>query len=105
MGVDGAMNVFTRPVLYEPYNEIQPVVRRNGGKRVTADVVGPVCESGDFFARERDLPEAEAGELLAVMSARGYGFVMGAKFNSPPRAPEGLRQRGGYHLLPARETF
>src|SRR5216683_89317 len=103
--VDGAMNDLIRPVLYEAYHEIQPVVRRNGGKRVTADVVGPVCESGDFFARERDLPEAEAGELLAVMSAGAYGFVMASNYNSRPRAPEVLVNGGEYHVVRERETF
>jgi diaminopimelate decarboxylase len=103
--VDGAMNDLIRPVLYEAYHKIQPVVRRNGGKRVTADVVGPVCESGDFFARERDLPEAEAGELLAVMSAGAYGFVMASNYNSRPRAPEVLVNGGEYHVVRERETF
>jgi diaminopimelate decarboxylase len=103
--VDGAMNDLIRPVLYEAYHEIQPVVRRNGGKVVTADVVGPVCESGDFFARERDLPEAEPGELLAVMSAGAYGFVMASNYNSRPRAPEVLVNGGEYHVVRERETF
>src|ERR1700720_4178363 len=74
--VDGAMNDLIRPVLYEAYHELVPVVRRAGVERQTADVVGPVCESGDFFARERDLPMVDSGDLLAAMSAGAYGFVM-----------------------------
>ena len=103
--VDGAMNDLIRPVLYEAYHEIQPVVRRNGGKIVTADVVGPVCESGDFFARERDLPEAEAGELLAVMSAGAYGFVMASNYNSRPRPAEVMVNGAEFHVVRERDTF
>jgi diaminopimelate decarboxylase len=74
--VDGAMNDLIRPVLYEAFHDIRHVIPRAVARVVTADIVGPVCESGDFFARERDLPEAQAGDLLAVMSAGAYGFVM-----------------------------
>lgn len=103
--VDGAMNDLIRPVLYEAFHEIRPVVQRDGGRMVIADVVGPVCESGDFFARERDLPEAQAGDLLAVMSAGAYGFVMASNYNSRPRAPEILVNGADYHLVRERETF
>jgi len=103
--VDGAMNDLIRPVLYEAYHEIVPVIRRAGGKVVTSDVVGPVCESGDFFARERDLPEAQAGDLLAVMSAGAYGFVMASNYNSRPRAAEVIVNGAEYHVARERETF
>jgi diaminopimelate decarboxylase len=103
--VDGAMNDLIRPVLYEAYHDIRPVVRREGGKIITADVVGPVCESGDFFARERDLPTVESGELLAVMSAGAYGFVMASNYNSRPRAAEVLVNGAEYHVVRERETF
>jgi diaminopimelate decarboxylase len=103
--VDGAMNDLIRPVLYEAYHEIAPVVRRNVGARLTADVVGPVCESGDFFARERDLPALESGDLLAVMSAGAYGFVMSSNYNSRPRAAEILVDGTEAHLVRDRDTF
>jgi diaminopimelate decarboxylase len=103
--VDGAMNDLIRPVLYEAFHEINPVVQRDGGRMAIADVVGPVCESGDFFARERNLPEAQPGDLLAVMSAGAYGFVMASNYNSRPRAPEIMVNGADCHLVRERETF
>ncbi len=103
--IDGAMNDLIRPVLYEAYHEILPVDRRRPGRVVTADVVGPVCESGDFFARARTMPEPIAGALLAVMSAGAYGFVMSSNYNSRPRAPEILVDGAEAHVVRERETF
>ncbi len=103
--VDGAMNDLIRPVLYEAYHDIVPVVRREGGDRQTADVVGPVCESGDFFARERDLPAVDSGDLIAVMSAGAYGFVMASNYNSRPRAAEVLVEGTVAHVIRERDTF
>ncbi len=103
--VDGAMNDLIRPVLYEAYHAIMPVRRRAARSTVVADVVGPVCESGDFFARERELPEPESGDLLAVMSAGAYGFVMASNYNSRPRAPEILVDGSEAHVIRERETF
>ncbi len=103
--VDGAMNDLIRPVLYEAYHEILPVERRLGASAVTADVVGPVCESGDFFARERELPEPHEGDLLAVMSAGAYGFVMASNYNSRPRAPEIIADGEEFHVVRERESF
>ena len=103
--VDGAMNDLIRPVLYEAYHEIIPVDRRKLAHAVTADVVGPVCESGDFFAREREMPEPRAGDLLAVMSAGAYGFVMASNYNSRPRAPEILVDGADTHVIRERESF
>jgi diaminopimelate decarboxylase len=103
--VDGAMNDLIRPVLYEAYHDIVPVVRRAGGDRQTADVVGPVCESGDFFARERDLPAVDSGDLIAVMSAGAYGFVMASNYNSRPRAAEVLVEGTVAHVIRDRDTF
>jgi len=103
--VDGAMNDLIRPVLYEAYHRIEPVDRRNPRPRVLADVVGPVCESGDFFARDRELPEPAAGDLIAVMSAGAYGFVMASNYNSRPRAPEILVDGGDYHVIRERDSF
>ncbi len=103
--VDGAMNDLIRPVLYEAFHEIRPVLRRSGGPTVTADVVGPVCESGDFFARERDLPQVQRGDLLALMSAGAYGFVMASNYNSRPRAAEVIVNGAEYQVVRERETF
>ncbi len=103
--VDGAMNDLIRPVLYDAYHAIWPVTQRTEAKTITADIVGPVCESGDFFARERELPEASAGHLLAIMSAGAYGFVMSSNYNSRPRAPEVLVDGNQMHVIRERETF
>jgi len=103
--IDGAMNDLIRPVLYEAFHDIRPVIKRDDGKVVTADVVGPVCESGDFFARERDLPEAQSGDLLAVMSAGAYGFVMASNYNSRPRPAEVMVNGAEYHVVRDRDSF
>ena len=103
--VDGAMNDLIRPVLYEAYHEIQPVIRREAKKLIVGDVVGPVCESGDFLALERELPEVDSGDLLAVMSAGAYGFVMASNYNSRPRAPELLINGGDVHVIRERDSF
>jgi diaminopimelate decarboxylase len=103
--VDGAMNDLIRPVLYEAYHSILPVEDRERSPVVTADVVGPVCESGDFFARERAIPEPREGDLLAVMCAGAYGFVMASNYNSRPRAAEVLVDGGEAHVIRERETF
>jgi diaminopimelate decarboxylase len=103
--VDGAMNDLIRPVLYEAYHEICPVERRDGGKMITADVVGPICESGDFFARDREMPEPREGDLFAVMSAGAYGFVMASNYNGRLRAPELLVDGGEVHVIRERESF
>jgi len=103
--VDGAMNDLIRPVLYEAFHEILPVEQHQHASMQIADVVGPVCESGDFFARERELPDVQAGELLAVMSAGAYGFVMASNYNSRPRAPEVIVDGAGFHVVRERESF
>lgn len=103
--VDGAMNDLIRPVLYEAYHEIRPVALRERAPAIVADVVGPVCESGDFFAQDRAMAEPRSGDLLAVMSAGAYGFVMASNYNSRPRAAEVLVDGSQAHLIRARETF
>jgi len=103
--VDAAMNDLIRPVLYEAYHEIRPVKQRRDASMQIADVVGPVCESGDFFARERELPDVQAGDLLAVMSAGAYGFVMASNYNSRPRAPEIIVDGARFHVVRERESF
>ncbi len=99
--MDAAMNDLIRPALYQAYHGIQPV--RETALTVQGDLVGPVCESGDFFAQDRDLPAVEPGELLAVMSAGAYGYAMSSNYNSRPRAAEVMVQGGRHELVTARE--
>ena len=87
--VDAAMNDLIRPAFYESYHEIVPV-RRKGGTRVKSDVVGPICESGDTFCKDRPLPRVKEGEYLAILSAGAYGFVMASTYNTRPMAAEVL---------------
>jgi diaminopimelate decarboxylase len=88
--VDAAMNDLIRPTLYEAYHHIQPVRQADGSATFTADVVGPVCESGDYLALNRTLPQCEAGDLLAVMTAGAYGAVQASIYNTRPLVPEVL---------------
>ncbi len=87
--VDAAMNDLIRPALYEAYHEIVPLARANGAL-VKSDVVGPVCESADFFCKDRPLPKLEQGNYLALMSAGAYGFVMASNYNTRSMAAEVL---------------
>src|SRR5580658_9165693 len=103
--VDAAMNDLIRPVLYEAYHNIQPVKKIAAPKIVTADVVGPVCESGDFLAQAREMPEPAQGDLLAVMSAGAYGAVMGSNYNSRLRVPEILVDGADVHVIRERDNF
>jgi diaminopimelate decarboxylase len=102
--VDAAMNDLIRPALYGSYHEIVPVASRANRGNVTADVVGPVCESGDFFAQGRRMPMVEEGELLAVMSAGAYGMAMASNYNARPRPAEVLVNGGRYELVRRRES-
>jgi diaminopimelate decarboxylase len=102
--VDAAMNDLIRPSLYGSYQRIQPV-QRNNRTEIVADVVGPICESGDFLAKDRKLPKVEPGELLAVMSAGAYGFSMSSNYNSRPRAPEVLVARDRFYTIREREDY
>uniref|UniRef100_A0A832A3N4 Diaminopimelate decarboxylase n=1 Tax=Desulfacinum infernum TaxID=35837 RepID=A0A832A3N4_9BACT len=102
--VDAGMNDLIRPSLYGAYHHIQPVVLSERGTE-TVDVVGPICESGDFLARERAMPQVTPGELLAVMSAGAYGFSMASNYNSRPRPAEVLVNGGSYHVIRRRETW
>lgn len=86
--VDGAMNDLIRPALYQAHHEIVPVHQNAAGCTVHADVVGPVCETGDFFARSRELPWVNPGDLLAIQTAGAYGFVLASNYNSRPRPCE-----------------
>jgi diaminopimelate decarboxylase len=104
--IDAAMNDLIRPPLYDSYHEIRPVNEaRLGGLMEKVDVVGPVCESGDFLAKDRDLAQAEEGDLLAVMSAGAYGFAMSSNYNTRPRAVEVLVDGDRYAIVRRRETY
>jgi len=102
--VDGGMNDLIRPALYGSYQAIRPVVEGKG-EMIVADVVGPICESGDFFAKDRKIPRPQEGDLLAVMSAGAYGFTMSSNYNSRPRAPEILVDGDNFHVVRKRESF
>jgi diaminopimelate decarboxylase len=98
--VDAGMNDLIRPTLYEAHHDIRPVREtRAGARRVVADVVGPVCESGDFLALDRDMPEPQPSDLLAVMSAGAYGAVLAGTYNTRPLVAEVLVREGEWALV------
>jgi diaminopimelate decarboxylase len=103
--VDAGMNDLIRPSLYEAYHDIRPVVEPAKAAEAVFDVVGPICESGDFLAKDRTMPEIHQGELLAVMSAGAYGFSMSSNYNSRPRAAEVLVRGNDYYVVRERETY
>ncbi len=102
--VDGGMNDLIRPALYGSYQAIQPVIENNADK-VVADVVGPICESGDFFAKDREIARPKRGDLLAVMSAGAYGFTMASNYNYHPKPPEVLVDGDQYYIVRRRESL
>src|SRR5207248_8558173 len=104
--VDAGMNDLIRPALYRSYHEIVPVEEKIERKRKTEkiDIVGPVCESGDFFALDREMPELREGDLLAIMSAGAYGFVMASNYNSRPLPAEALVRGGRVSLIRKRQS-
>jgi len=99
---DAAMNDLLRPALYDAWHEVLPVVRRTN-PTLCYDIVGPVCESADFLAKERSLA-LEPGDLLAVMSAGAYGMTMSSNYNSRPRPAEVMVDRERAHVIRDRET-
>ncbi len=103
--VDAGMNDLIRPALYESYHEIVPILEPAAGRRDIVDVVGPVCESGDFFAQNREVPELREGELVALMSAGAYGFVMASNYNSRPFPAEVLVSGERAGLVRERQTY
>ena len=102
--LDAAMNDLLRPAMYDAYHDIRPVSPREGAAR-PYDVVGPVCETGDTFTRDRELPPFEAGDLVAFMSAGAYGASMGSEYNSRPLAPEVLVKGGEFAVVRPRPTY
>ena len=103
--VDAAMNDLLRPSLYQAHHDILPVRQVPNASTAVFDVVGPVCESGDFLAQGRTMPAVKAGDLLAVMSAGAYGFAMASNYNSRPRTSEILVKGGESFVIRDRETF
>lgn len=101
---DAGMNDLIRPALYGAHHEMLPVVR-HGRPKIVADIVGPVCESGDFFARDRELPELHAGELLALLDAGAYGMSLSSHYNTRVRPAEVLLEDGMPRLIRRRETL
>ena len=102
--VDAGMNDLIRPALYRAHHEIVPL-RRTALPPITADVVGPICESGDFLARNRSLANVMPGDFLAVREAGAYGFVLSSNYNSRPRAAEALVEGAAWRVIRKRETF
>lgn len=102
--VDGGMNDLIRPSLYDAYHEIVPV-KETKARKIKVDVVGPICESGDFFAHDRMIPSVKDGDLLAVMSAGAYGYVMASNYNVRGRAPEIMVKGKEFEVITKRETF
>jgi diaminopimelate decarboxylase len=103
--VDAGMNDLIRPALYQSYHEIVPVREPLDSKREIVDVVGPVCESGDFFAQDREMPAMKAGDVTAIMSAGAYGFVMASNYNSRPLPAEVLVHGRDFTLVRKRQTL
>ncbi len=103
--VDAGMNDLIRPSLYDAYHDIRPVVEPKAADQGVFDVVGPICESGDFLAKERAMPAVSQGDLLAVMSAGAYGFSMSSNYNSRPRAAEVMVKDSEFFVVRERETY
>ena len=102
--VDAAMNDLIRPSLYGSYQRIQPVHKKDRIE-TTVDVVGPICESGDFLAKDRKISKVEPGELLAMMSAGAYGFTMSSNYNSRPRVAEVMVDKSRFYVVRKREEY
>jgi diaminopimelate decarboxylase len=103
--VDAGMNDLIRPSLYEAYHEIRPVSLPVATQQVVVDIVGPICESGDFLAKDRAMPDMKQSELLAVMGAGAYGFSMSSNYNSRPRVAEVMVRGNEYFVVRERETY
>ncbi|HZW38865.1 MAG TPA: diaminopimelate decarboxylase [Ignavibacteriaceae bacterium] len=102
--VDSAINDILRPSFYKAYHHIQPV-ELTSNKDITADIVGPICETGDFFARSREISQSESGSYLALLSAGSYGMVMSSNYNARRRPAEILVDGNNYKVIRSRETF
>jgi diaminopimelate decarboxylase len=103
--VDTAMNDLVRPAMYESYHEIVPVHRDTSRRALVADIVGPICESGDCFAKDRQVQDVGEGELIAFMSAGAYGHAMASRYNTRALPAEVLVKGSAFELVNARESF
>ena len=104
--VDAAMNDLIRPTLYEAYHALRPVAEPAAdAPRITADVVGPVCETGDYLALNREMPEVKAGDLIAVMTAGAYGAVQAGTYNTRRLVPEVLVREAEAAIVRPRQTY
>jgi diaminopimelate decarboxylase len=102
--VDAAMNDLIRPALYDAYHDILPL-RQRSGKTRRMDVVGPVCETGDFLARDREMPEVLPGDVLAICTAGAYGFAQSSSYNARRRPAEVLVEGDAWRIVRQRETY
>ena len=102
---DAAMNDLLRPSIYNAYHHIQPVDLYSERNDIDADIVGPVCESGDFFAKDRVISQMNREEYLAVLSCGSYGMVMSSNYNGRRRPPEVLIDNNSFHIIRSRETY
>ncbi len=102
--IDAAMNDLARPSLYGSFHAVKPV-RLESVKNIKADIVGPICESGDFLAKDREIPELKQDDLIALMSAGAYGFSMSSTYNSRPRAAEVMVKGDSYFIIRERESY
>jgi diaminopimelate decarboxylase len=103
--VDAAMNDLVRPAMYDSYHEIVPLQRDTTRRALVADIVGPICESTDYFAKDRQIQELGEGEYAAIMSAGAYGFVQASRYNTRPIPAEVLVKGSAFEQVTARETF
>jgi diaminopimelate decarboxylase len=101
---DAGMNDLMRPTLYDAFHAITPVKKTDRGS-ITADIVGPICESGDFLAMDREIPDVKKGDLFAVMSAGAYGFTMSSNYCSRPRVAEVMVKDDQFHVVRERESY
>jgi diaminopimelate decarboxylase len=102
---DAGMNDLIRPALYQAYHEILPVIHNPHANSGIVDLVGPVCETGDFFARDREMPEVKEGDLVAILDAGAYGMSLSSNYNSRPRPAEVLVEGKRARLIRRRETI
>jgi len=105
VGVDAGFNTLIRPAMYGSYHPMVVANRLNEPDKEVYDISGPICESGDLLARDRQLPETHEGDLLAILNAGAYGFSMSSQYNSRPRCAEVLVRNGECALIRERETF
>ncbi len=103
--IDAAMTDLLRPSIYGAYHHIQPVYKNENKKDITADIVGPVCETGDFIAKEREISESKKGDILAIMTAGAYGMAMASNYNARKRAPEVMVDGDKFKIIRSRETL